>query len=42
MLQRKEHSKNIKDQLNEDEIGNLPEKELRVMILKKDDPKSQK
>ena len=27
-------SKNLQDQINKDEIGNLPEKELRVMIVK--------
>ena len=31
MLQTKEH---LQDQINEDEIGNLPEKEFRVMIVK--------
>ena len=30
----KEQGKNLKDQINEDEIGNLPEKEFRVMIVK--------
>ena len=34
MLQTKEHGKNLQDQINEDEIGNLPEKEFRVMIEK--------
>ena len=34
MLQKKEQSKNLQDQINEDEIGNLPEKEFRVMIVK--------
>ena len=29
-----EVSKNLQDQINEDEIGNLPEKEFRVMIVK--------
>ena len=33
-LQKKEQGKNLQDQINEDEIGNLPEKELRVMIVK--------
>ena len=33
MLQTKEHGKNLQDQINEDEIGELPEKELRVMIV---------
>ena len=26
--------KNLQEQINEEEIGNLPEKELRVMIVK--------
>ena len=30
----KEQGKNLQAQINEEEIGNLPEKELRVMILK--------
>ena len=30
----KEQSKNPPDQTNEDEIGSLPEKEFRVMIVK--------
>ena len=34
MLQTKEQGKNPKDQINEDKIGNLPEKEFRVMIVK--------
>ena len=34
MLQTKEQGKNLQDQTNEDEIGNLPEKEFRVMIVK--------
>ena len=34
MLQTKEQGKNPQDQINEDEIGNLPEKEFRVMIVK--------
>ena len=33
MLQTKEQGKNLQDQINEDEISNLPEKEFRVMIL---------
>ena len=41
MLQVKEQVKNL-DQINEDEIGKLPEEEFRVMIVSKDDPKSQK
>ena len=40
MLQTKEQGKNLQDQINEDEIGNLPEKEFRVDS--KDDPKFQK
>ena len=31
----KEQAKNLQNQINEDEIGNLPEKEFRVMIVKK-------
>ena len=34
MLQMKEQGKNLQDQINEDEIGNLLEKEFRVMIVK--------
>ena len=34
MLQTKEQGKNLEDQINEDEIGNLPEKEFRIMIVK--------
>ena len=34
MLQMKEQGKNLQDQINEDEIGKLPEKEFRVMIVK--------
>ena len=30
----KEQGKNIQDQINEEEIGNLPEKEFRVMTVK--------
>ena len=30
----KEQAQNTLDLTNEDEIGNLPEKELRVMIIK--------
>ena len=30
----KEHGKNLEDKINEEEIGNLPEKEFRVMIVK--------
>ena len=34
MLQMKEQGENLEDQINEEEIGNLPEKEFRVMIVK--------
>ena len=34
MQQMKEESKNPPEQTNEEEIGNLPEKEFRVMIVK--------
>ena len=34
MLQTKEQDKNLQDQINEDEIDKLPEKEFRVMIVK--------
>ena len=34
MTQTKEQGKNLQDQINEDEIGNLPEKETAVMIVK--------
>ena len=34
MQQKKEQGKNPPDQTNEEEIGSLPEKEFRVMILK--------
>ena len=30
----KEQGKNLQDQINEEEIGNLPEKEFRVMTVK--------
>ena len=30
----KEQDKNLRDQINEEEIGNLPEKEFRIMIVK--------
>ena len=29
-----EQGKNLQDQINEEEIGNLPKKEFRVMIVK--------
>ena len=34
MSQMKEQGKDLQDQINEEEIGNLPEKEFRVMIVK--------
>ena len=34
MLQTKKQDKNLQNQKNEEEIGNLPEKELKVMIVK--------
>ena len=34
MQQMKEQGKNLQDQINEEKIGNLPEKEFRVMIVK--------
>ena len=34
MLQTKEQGKNLQDQINEEEIGNLPEKEFRVVIVR--------
>ena len=34
MSQMNEQDKNLRDQKNEEEIGNLPEKELKVMIVK--------
>ena len=34
MYQRKEQDKTPEKQLNEVEIGNLPEKEFRIMIVK--------
>ena len=34
MSQMKEQGKNLQDQISEEEIGNLPEKEFRVMIVK--------
>ena len=33
-MQMKEQYKNPQEQLNEEEIGNLPEKEFRVVIVK--------
>ena len=34
MLHRKEQGKIPQDQINEEEIGNLPDKEFRVMKVK--------
>ena len=34
MLQTNEQGKNLQDQINEEEIGNLLEKEFRVMTVK--------
>ena len=34
MLLLKEQDKSLQEQLNEEEIGNLPEKETRIMIVK--------
>ena len=34
MLQMKEQGKNLQDQINKDEIGNLPEKEFRLITVK--------
>ena len=34
MSQMKEQGKNLQEQINEEEIGNLPEKEFTVMIVK--------
>ena len=33
MAQMKEQGKNLQDQINEEEIGKLPEKEFSVMIV---------
>ena len=33
-VKMEEQSKNLQNQVNEEEIGNLPEKEFRVMIVK--------
>ena len=30
----KEQGKKLQDQINEDEVGNLPDKEFRVMMVK--------
>ena len=34
MSQMTEQGKNLQDQINEEEIANLPEKDFRVMIVK--------
>ena len=34
MVQTKEQGKNLQDQINEEKISNLSEKEFRVMIVK--------
>ena len=34
MLETKDQGKNLQDRINEEETGNLPEKEFRVMIVK--------
>ena len=34
MSQMKEQGTNLQDQINEEEKGNLPEKQFRVMIVK--------
>ena len=34
MSQMTEQGKNLQDKINEEETGNLPEKEFRVMIVK--------
>ena len=34
MVQTKEQGKNPQDQINEEELGNLPEKQFREMIAK--------
>ena len=34
VVEAKEQGKNLKDQINEEEIGNLPEKEFRELIVK--------
>ena len=34
MSQMKEQGKNLQDQINEEEMANLPEKDFRVMIVK--------
>ena len=34
MLQMKQQGKNLQDQINVEELGNLPEQVFRVMIVK--------
>ena len=34
MSEMKEQGKNLQDQINEEEIGNVPEKDFRVKIVK--------
>ena len=34
MSQKKEQGKNLQDQINEEEIGSLPEKKFRIMTVK--------
>ena len=33
-MQTKQQDKNLQEQLNEEKIGNLPEKDFRTMIVK--------
>ena len=40
--QMKEQTRNTEVQINEEEIGKLPEKEFRIMIVSKDDQKPRK
>ena len=35
MLQKKEQGKYPQDEINEEQIGNLPKKDFRVMIVKR-------
>ena len=41
MLQMKVHGRNSQDQINEEKIGNLPEKKIQINDSK-EDPVSQK
>ena len=34
IVQMKEQSRNTQDQINKEEIGKLPEKEFRIMMIK--------